>query len=168
MYPSQTKQYRREYTRKWRKETGNKWWHKNPESHRRSSAKWKKNNPQRVKDWIEQNREYLKRYHKEYYYRMPNKKRANQARAILRRAGGVLTPATIQRVYEDNIKKHGTLTCYLCEKSVEFGQDSLEHKIPLSRNGTNEYNNLAIAHRSCNYKKSNKTEEEYRNVERVL
>ena len=47
-------------------------------------------------------------------------------------------------------------------KIIEFRQDSLEHKIPLSRNGTNEYNNLAIAHRSCNCKKHNKTEGEFK------
>ena len=52
--------------------------------------------------------------------------------------------------------------CYLCEKFIQFGQDSLEHKTPLSRGGTNEYSNLAIAHKSCNSKKQNKTETEYR------
>ena len=65
-------------------------------------------------------------------------------------------------IYEDNIKRYGTLTCYLCEKPILFGDDNLEHKVPLSRNGTNEYNNLGIAHRKCNYRKHNKTEVEYR------
>jgi len=69
---------------------------------------------------------------------------------------------TIQMVYEDNIKKYGTLTCYLCEKPIEFKKDNLEHKTPLSRGGTNEYNNLAVACKSCNCKKHAKTEQEYR------
>jgi 5-methylcytosine-specific restriction endonuclease McrA len=38
----------------------------------------------------------------------------------------------------------------------------LEHKIPLSKGGTNEYNNLAIAHSRCNKRKFNKTEKEYK------
>ena len=75
---------------------------------------------------------------------------------------GKLTIQTIQRVYEDNIKKYGTLTCYLCLKPINFRQDSLEHKMPISRGGTNLYENLAIAHRKCNSKKHTKTEEEYR------
>ena len=75
---------------------------------------------------------------------------------------GKLTIQIIQRVYEDNIKQYETLTCYLCLKSIEFGQDSLEHKIPLSRDGTNKYNNLAIACQKCNSSKGKKTEEEYR------
>ena len=66
-----------------------------------------------------------------------------------------------QRVYEDNINIHKTLTCYLCEKPIEFGQDSLEHKIPVSRGGTNEYSNLAVAHISCNSAKGKKTLEEF-------
>jgi 5-methylcytosine-specific restriction endonuclease McrA len=72
-----------------------------------------------------------------------------------------LKKSTVQMVYEDNIKKYGTLTCYLCFKPIEFGNDSLEHKMPLIRGGTNEYNNLAISCRSCNSKKHIKTTEEY-------
>ena len=79
--------------------------------------------------------------------------------------GGELTIQTIQLVYEDNIKQYGTLTCYLCLKPIQFKQDCLEHKIPLSRGGTNKKENLAIAHRNCNCKKNNKTEEEFRNLE---
>ena len=79
----------------------------------------------------------------------------------LKKVKGLLTIQTIQQVYEDNIKEFGTLTCYLCLKPIKFRQDCLEHKIPLSRGGTNLYENLAIAHQKCNNKKYNKTLEEY-------
>lgn len=68
----------------------------------------------------------------------------------------------IQRVYEDNIKKFGTLTCYLCFNPVEFGKDQLEHRVPVSRGGTHTYENLGISCAKCNTKKGKKTEEEYR------
>ncbi len=68
---------------------------------------------------------------------------------------------TIQLVYEDNIKKYGTLTCYLCLKPIVFGNDQLDHKIPVSRDGNNEYENLGVACAQCNGKKNNKTVEEY-------
>ena len=58
-----------------------------------------------------------------------------------------------QRVYEDNIKQYGTLTCYLCEKEIEFGQDSIDHIKPVVLGGSNDYENLKIAHRSCNSQK---------------
>jgi len=86
----------------------------------------------------------------------------------LKRNAGDLSIKRIQQVYEDNIKFYGTLTCYLCLKPIEFRQDSLEHKIPLSRGGTNKKENLAIAHNSCNSSKGKKTEEEYRKYERSL
>ena len=70
----------------------------------------------------------------------------------------------IQMVYEDNIKLYGTLTCYLCLKPILFGKDHLEHKIPLSRDGTNLRENLDIACQVCNLRKNNKTEEEYRKL----
>ncbi len=106
-------------------------------------------------------------YNAEYRkaYRLSHKiqvKRYGQKYKALRKEAGLLTVAKIQMVYEDNIKKYGTLTCYLCEKPISFGKDSLEHKTPLSRGGTNAYENLAIAHLSCNHKKKNKTLEEYR------
>jgi len=73
-----------------------------------------------------------------------------------------LTVEKIQMVYEDNIKKYGTLTCYLCKLPISFGKDNLEHKIPLCRGGNNDYNNLSVACQSCNCKKHHRTEEEYR------
>jgi len=79
----------------------------------------------------------------------------------LRTNAGELSIKTIQLVYEDNIKKHGTLTCIYCEKPIQFGKDTLEHKIPLSRGGTNLYENLAVACFRCNAQKKSKTPEEY-------
>jgi len=68
----------------------------------------------------------------------------------------------IQLVYEDNIKRYGTLTCYLCELPIDFGNDQLEHKTPLCRGGNHEYLNLGIACKKCNNRKYNKTEQEFR------
>ena len=73
-----------------------------------------------------------------------------------------LTVKIIQQVYEKNIKQYGTLTCYLCLNPVKFGDDHLEHKIPLFRDGTNQPKNLGIACAKCNLKKGIKTEIEFR------
>lgn len=88
---------------------------------------------------------------------------AKQKYKSLKRGGGPLTKHTIQLVYEDNIKKYGTLTCYICTIPIEFGNDALEHRIPLSRGGTNDYSNLSISCRRCNHLKHNHTVEEYFN-----
>jgi len=42
-----------------------------------------------------------------------------------------------------------------------FVKDHLEHKIPLSRGGTNKRENLDIACEYCNCSKNNKTVEEF-------
>jgi len=71
----------------------------------------------------------------------------------------------LQRVYEDNIKQYGTLTCYLCNNEIIFGDDEVEHKIPISRGGKSIYNNLGISCRNCNRRKHSKTEEEFKSNE---
>lgn len=90
------------------------------------------------------------------------KKLQRQKRKAVVRNGGELTIQTIQIVYENNIKKYGTLTCYLCLNPIPFGKDHLEHKIPLSRSGTNFKENLDVACQRCNLKKNTKTEAEFK------
>lgn len=109
--------------------------------------------------WSERRKREQKKDYRENigYWRLMSQK--NHA---LAKKGGILSIEIIQRVYEDNVKKYGTLTCYLCEKPIDFGKDCLEHKIPLSRGGTHDYDNLGIAHGSCNNKKSKKTDIEYK------
>lgn len=52
--------------------------------------------------------------------------------------------------------------CYLCGKSVTRQTVSIEHRIPITRGGSNWPANLAPACRSCNSRKHTKTEQEYR------
>jgi len=92
-------------------------------------------------------KEMVKLRRKKYKY---NKKQA-----------GKLTIKTIQLVYEDNIKRYGTLTCYLCLKPIKMQKEHLEHKTPLSRGGSNDYENLGISCSQCNIRKRNKTVDEY-------
>lgn len=125
--------------------------------------------------WRERNKNYIQQYNfitrdrmksKEYnkQYRQTLKGKLSHRLNQLKRQRGDkgLTLELAQRVYEDNIKKYGTLTCILCNNSIEFGQDSLEHKTPIIRGGTNQYKNLGIAHRLCNSQKNDKTMEEWR------
>ena len=98
-----------------------------------------------------------KRYAKTSTGRAIIKANGHNRRALLKG----LTAETVQRVYEDNIKQFGTLTCILCGKLVEFADSSLEHLTPLSRGGTNNYDNLGVAHKHCNYKKHAMTLDEW-------
>lgn len=78
-----------------------------------------------------------------------------------RKNGGRINVSILQFIYERNIKENGTLTCCICKNKIAFGQDSLEHKVPVSRGGTNSLDNLDIACIQCNKMKNSKTMEEY-------
>lgn len=82
-------------------------------------------------------------------------------RTAFERGGGKLSTQTVQLVYEENIKQYGTLTCIYCLKPIEFGRDTLEHKQPLSRGGTNAKENLAVACLRCNSRKRAMTYEQF-------
>ena len=133
------------------KEYRKRWERENRELRNEMNKKYRKNNVKKIKE------------QKKQYRQTPNGKIRQKVymhnRRLLTRG---LTVQIIQQVYEDNIKRFGTLTCCLCNKSIEFGQDSLEHKIPISKGGSNDIDNLEIAHFSCNSSKGNKILEEYR------
>lgn len=115
-------------------------------------------------NWEHKKDPNAKSYTKEY-----NKMRAKKYN-YNKKMAGELTIHTIKLVYEDNIKKYGTLTCYLCRKPIDMQlkffnkltSEHLEHKIPLSRGGKNDYENLGIACCKCNVRKRNKTVSEYK------
>jgi 5-methylcytosine-specific restriction endonuclease McrA len=73
-----------------------------------------------------------------------------------------MTADLVQEVYEDNIKQYGTLTCVICDKPIKFGEDTLEHNVPLSRCGNHCKDNLGVAHKVCNDLKHTQTIEEYK------
>ena len=79
----------------------------------------------------------------------------------LRKGGGPLSIATIQCVYEDNIKFFGVLTCVYCNNPIIFGNDSLDHRTPLSNGGDNSYDNLVVSCKNCNSKKHDKSWNEF-------
>ena len=131
-----------------------KWYKQYDQDHKEEIAKYNKS-------WRESNPEYMIWYMKQYY-KTPKGKASIKAIAHNRRTLlKDLTVKTIQRVYEANIKKYGVLTCYLCEKPIIEGdnrlRDSLDHSTPITRKGTNKFENLGIAHFSCNSKKGTKT-----------
>ena len=126
------------------------------------------------KQWLQDNREHMKKYYKRYQeqYRQTfiGKASIKAYNHNYRAMTKDLTKETVQRVYEDNIKQFGTLTCILCGKPVEFKDSSLDHLTPLSRGGSNDYENFGVAHLKCNIKKRAMTLEEWyaKNEEAII
>lgn len=117
-------------------------------------AKWREKNPDYFKHYYQQNREKVLQKCKEWQADNPGKvKLYRKVTKLRRRAVGFITKDILQRIYEDNIKQYGTLTCYLCGEPIKFGEDSIDHKKPISKGGNNDYCNLAVAHLLCNKRK---------------
>lgn len=50
----------------------------------------------------------------------------------------------------------GCRTCFVCGKKFEnFGETTLEHKVPLRQGGSNRKDNLSLSHYECNQLKAN-------------
>lgn len=77
-----------------------------------------------------------------------------------RRKMGDVSLDVLQDIYEDNIKCFGTLTCVYCIKKIKFGEDTVDHIIPLKKNGNHNKDNLVISCRSCNSIKKDRLYEE--------
>ena len=91
------------------------------------------------------------------------RKKSKADRRVIEAGLERIVKGIIKKICDKNIKKHGVLTCVYCgEPCEEFWH--LEHKIPLSRGGTNAIDNLAISCPSCNLSKATKTYDEYMEI----
>ncbi len=133
-----------------------KWYFANHEPAKAIRADYRKRHPNYDKNYYQSHKQEA--YENATKWRAENKDKVrlyNKAKKLRRRAVGFITKDTIQRLYEDNIKQFGTLTCSLCGNPIKFGEDSIDHKKPISKGGNNDYCNLAIAHLICNKRKGN-------------
>jgi len=149
------KKYGREYYLQ-HKDEHRRYYRKYRKKHRKMRTdilrKWRHRKGISVKFYlgISHTPEYLKIKREEYKYNLRN--------------AGELTFQTIQQVYDENIIANGgVLRCIYCCKELTLREATLEHKQPLSREGTNERDNLAIACKPCNSSKGNKTVEKFEN-----
>lgn len=55
-------------------------------------------------------------------------------------------------------KRDGVVRCFCCGEPVPERDATLEHKLPVSRGGTDDMSNLAISHSLCNQQRGNRLE----------
>ena len=129
------------------KEYGRKRAEKNPEREREYARRWRKNNP-------EQSREKSRKWRKNNL----EKSMASDQRRRARKSNAVGTSSAEQ--IKARFQYHEN-RCYYCGDN-ESGLH-IEHRIPLSRGGSNWPANLVPACPSCNLSKNTKTEKEFIN-----
>jgi len=156
-----TKEYKKEYLKKWRKE--------NPEKIKNWIKKWKERNPDYYKKYLKKYNidEYLKNWHKKHpNYRKRYKNSVKRwveknmdrklflnarRRARIRGAIGSFTFGE----WELLKKQYGYCCpcCSKCEPEIKLTED---HIIPLSKGGSNYIENIQPLCGSCNSKKHDK------------
>ena len=89
--------------------------------------------------------------------RIESKRSINAKKNLKRRAEGVLTHGPRDIELRDGNR------CHICEKRIDMrlsGVDpngpTIDHLVPVSKGGTNDLSNLALAHRKCNVARGNR------------
>lgn len=73
---------------------------------------------------------------------------------------------TRERVQYLNVIQRCGWMCYLCYEAVDEASIGFDHIVPMSRGGAHVESNIAVAHRSCNIRKSAKLIGEFREWQR--
>jgi len=155
----EAKQNRLEYTRKWHTENSKhdkeykekyyanntekilrdakKYYLEHSEERKEYSRQWREENPDKV---AEQQRRYRQEYADKVY-----------AKNAKRRA--LLKGATVEDVDPTVVYNRDMGICQLCFTGVSRDTMSLDHIVPLIHGGEHSYNNIQLAHISCNSKK---------------
>jgi 5-methylcytosine-specific restriction endonuclease McrA len=111
---------------------------------------WRKNNPERARylgqRWMLENPDKARAFRK-----------ASKARraARLRQAGGTITRHDVLLMFKSQKAK-----CWYCQCDISGGYH-LEHRIPLSRGGSNDPSNVVLACADCNLSKGAKLPHEW-------
>jgi len=139
-----------------------KWNANHKERKRMQTQRWASKNLEKVR---EQNRRYkainqdkVREWRHEWESRNPEKQHAKKANYRARQAGasGTHTAADIEL-----IRRTQKGRCWYCGADLSKTGENVDHRVPLSRGGSNAPENLVIACPTCNVRKSNKLPHEW-------
>jgi len=130
-----------------------KWHLKNPKRVKVYRKKWYKENPEKAnaasRNWQKENPERVKAVKKKWNLENPGKVREWD---LKRRGYGTVKKGVANKVITENILKYGIITC---EKDKKPCPDNyhIDHILPVSQGGSNDYSNLQILYAHCNLTK---------------
>ena len=148
------------------------------EYHAKKSAEWRARNPERAKAiyaryrtahkekclartvaWKNANKEKVKVYNAVYATTHPENARVRNGRRRARKMsnGGNHTVSEWLTLFSKNGGR-----CAYCATSLGLREAEQDNKIPLSRGGSDDIANIAVSCGSCNRRKKDKTDAEFR------
>lgn len=142
------------------------------------SRKWYLKNRDRVLERQSNNRDHIHEVAKAYRLRNRDELRARHSdwvrtengrrrkvinehnrRARKQLSGGTYTSADIDLIRKGQTDTRGNVRCWYCGKPMQLWH--IDHRIPLSRGGSNAPGNLCLACPECNTSKRDKTPSEW-------
>ena len=126
-----------------------KYYLENKRNIKAASKKYRKENPEKVKA-----------IGKKYRLENPGKTREHK---IKRRGYGTPKNGILDKVITENILKYGEIVCEKCKEKCP-NNFHIDHIRPVSKGGSNDYDNLQILCADCNHKKFTKTANYKQNI----
>lgn len=110
--------------------------------------------------WRIENSEHVRNYFTKYHHEHIEKRKASLRNSRMKRKGFEYFPVGVLNELILTHTVNGAICCYICGSDCE-GKWEVDHVIPISKGGTHDIFNLAIACRMCNRRKHTKSLKEY-------
>ena len=138
------------------------WADEHPEEATTRVKAWHEAHPDKCREHVRRykasHRDILRERDREYMAQRPEQRRKNEhtRRARKMSVGGSFTLEEISQQFDRQENK-----CYYCGALLIGVPYHIDHKTPISRGGSNDIDNIALACVSCNLQKHTRTDTEY-------